>query len=152
MSSRLTLCVTSLVWLAVNASSSFALSPCPPQDELKTYAKTIVEARIRSLSISPSGLLEEDKLPIQAVKAEFEIERVIKGSLEQKAVVVYGTSFSPGPFKELAMMALLYGLEGHDSFEWELSRQDLGESLAYYSIGGCAYYKFPDFEDLGNDQ
>jgi hypothetical protein len=50
------------------------------------------------------------------------------------------------------MMALLYGLEGQDSFEWELSRQDLGESLAYYSIGGCAYYKFPDFEDLGNDQ
>jgi hypothetical protein len=50
------------------------------------------------------------------------------------------------------MMALLYGLEGQDSFEWELSRQNLGESLAYYSIGGCAYYKFPDFEDLGNDQ
>jgi hypothetical protein len=75
------------------------LGPCPPQDELKAYAKTIVEARIRSLSISPSGLLEEDKLPIQAVKAEFEIERVIKGSLEQKAVVVYGTSFSPGHLK-----------------------------------------------------
>jgi hypothetical protein len=155
MSSRLTLCVTSLVWLAVNASSSFALSPCPPQDERLANAKTVIEARVKSFSISPSGLLFQEGFPAQIIKASLEVERVITGELKEKEVVVYGFGHPPSPFRELAIMALFYSpqtAETHetedikDTFEWELEQSDLVDSqVAYYGMNGCNYYKFPDF-------
>lgn len=155
MSCRLKLCVTSLVLLAVNASSSSALSPCPPQDERLAHAKTVIEARVKSLSISPSGLLFQESFPAQIIKANLEVERVIKGELKEKEVVVYGFVFPPPPFRELAFMALIYSAQTQevrdmekikDTFEWELEQSDLVDSqVAYYSMNGCNYYKFPDF-------
>lgn len=161
MPSRLTLCVTSLAMLALNASSSFALSPCPPQDERLAHAKTVIEARVKSLSISPSGLLLDDNFRPQLIRAELEVERVIKGELKEKEVVVYGFVFPPPPFRELAFMALVYSAqtpevrdmeEIKDTFEWELEQSDLVDSqLAYYSMNGCNYYKFPDFASPEGD-
>ena len=154
MSSRLKLCVTSLVLLAFNASSSLALRPCPPQDERLAHAKTVIEARVKSFSISPSGLLFQEGFA-QIIKADLEVERVIKGELKEKEVVVYGFGYPPSPFRELAFMALFYSPQTaetremedvKDTFEWELEQSDLVESqVAYYGINGCNYYKFPDF-------
>lgn len=154
MSSRLKLCVTSLVLLAVNASSSFALRPCPPQEERLAHAKTVIEARVKSLSISPSGLLFQESFPAQIIKANLEVERVIKGELKEKEVVVYGFAFPPPPLRELAYMALFYSPqtaetrdmeEIKDTFEWELEQSDLVDSqVAYYTMNACNYYKFPD--------
>jgi hypothetical protein len=42
-------------------------------------------------------------------------------------------------------MALLYGFDDHDTFEWELSRQELSDSgMAFFSMNNCTYNKFPD--------
>lgn len=161
MSSRLTLCVTSLAMLALNASSSFALSPCPPQDERLAHAKTVIEARVKSLSISPSGLLDHDNFRPQLIRADLEVERVIKGELKEKEVVVYGFAFHPPPLRELAYMALFYSPQTaetremediKDTFEWGLEQSDLVESrIAYYTMNACNYYKFPDVLSQGGD-
>ncbi|HEV7323104.1 MAG TPA: hypothetical protein VGO04_31250 [Ensifer sp.] len=47
--------------------------------------------------------------------------------------------------QKLAIMAAVFGLGEEDNFEVELSRQELGEGAAYFSLGHCIYTKFPDF-------
>lgn len=123
------------------------MQPCPPQNELLAKAEVVVEARVKSLSIGESGLLTADNFPTRMVRAELQIKRVIKGKFPEKEAIVYGMMFPPGPFRELSLMALLFGLDHRDTFEWELSRWELGDGgPALYSMNNCNYYKFPDFD------
>ncbi|MFL5018234.1 MAG: hypothetical protein ACJ8EW_18980 [Rhizobium sp.] len=42
-------------------------------------------------------------------------------------------------------MALSYGLDDRDTFEWELSRHEIGNDVALFSMNACNYHKFPDW-------
>lgn len=120
---------------------------CPSQNELLAKAEVVVEARVRSLSIGPSGFITADKdFPGQLIRADLEIKKVIKGKFAQKEAIIYGVPFPPGPFTELASMALIYRYEGHDTFEWELSRADMGQGVGWFRINDCIYYKFPELD------
>jgi hypothetical protein len=123
------------------------MAPCPGQKELLAKAEVVVEARVKSLSIGPSGLIAADKdFPGQLVRADLEIKKVIKGRFAEKEAIVYGTAFPPGPFDKLAAMALIYGFEGRDTFEWELARFDMGAGMAFFGMNDCIYHKFPELD------
>ncbi|CDZ31015.1 hypothetical protein [Neorhizobium galegae] len=124
---------------------SYAMQPCPPRAETREKAQIVVEARLKSLFIGESGLLTSIEFAPRVVRAEFEIERVIKGKFSKKEVVAIGFIYAPGPFRELSLMAMLYGAgDGLDTFEWELSPQEFADDLSFYSLNDCVYYKFPE--------
>ncbi|NNH65838.1 hypothetical protein HLI17_21550 [Rhizobium laguerreae] len=108
-------------------------------------AEIVVEARVKSLSIGESGLLLTENFPSRMVRADLEIKRVIKGKFLGKEATVYGILYPPGPFMELTAMALSYGLDDRDTFEWELSRHEIGNDVALFSMNACSYHKFPDW-------
>ncbi|MBY3382647.1 hypothetical protein HFN92_27750 [Rhizobium laguerreae] len=108
-------------------------------------AEIVVEARVKSLSIGESGLLLTDNFPTRMVRADLEIKRVIKGKFPGREAIVYGTLYPPGPFRELTTMAIAYGFDGRDTFEWELSRNEIGNDIALFSMNACSYHKFPDW-------
>ncbi|MBB3138324.1 hypothetical protein FHS26_006102 [Rhizobium pisi] len=140
-------CAAVLVLSFTGLRQTAAMAPCPSQKELLAKAKVVVEARVRSLSISPSGLTAaDDNFPKQLVRADLEIKKVIKGKFAEKEAIVYGVPFPPGPITELASMALIYGYEGHDTFEWELKQVDMGSGLAWFRINDCIYYNFPELD------
>ncbi|ARO31727.1 hypothetical protein NXC14_CH03842 [Rhizobium sp. NXC14] len=140
------LCFKAIWLLAVIGVEPAAATPkCPPQNELLAKAKVVVEARVKSLSIGESGLLPADtNIPTRMIRVDLEITRVIKGKYPRKEATVYGVAFPPVPFMELAKMALITGLDSGDTFEWELSRNELGPGLELYSMNNCSYYKFRD--------
>jgi hypothetical protein len=80
------------------------------------------------------------------MRVELEVIRVIKGKFDAKDVVAYGLAYPPTPISELTWMAALYGL-GDETFEWEPALTPIGDEMdeKFYSIGGCTYYRFPDF-------
>nr|WP_246711568.1 hypothetical protein [Rhizobium leguminosarum] len=121
------------------------LPRCPPQDELLAKAEIVVEARVKSFSIGESGLLLTENFPSRMVRADLEIKRVIKGKFLGNEATVYGTLYPPGPFMELTAMALSFGFDGRDTFEWELSRHEIGDDVALFSMNACNYHKFPDW-------
>ncbi|WP_197729254.1 hypothetical protein [Rhizobium ruizarguesonis] len=131
--------------LAVGLRPAAGLPRCPPQDELLAKAEIVVQARVKSLSIGESGLLLTEKFPSRMVRADLEIKRVIKGKFLGKEATVYGTLYPPGHFMELTAMALSYGFDGRDAFEWELSRNEIGNDIALFSMNACNYHKFPDW-------
>ncbi|WP_190241309.1 hypothetical protein [Rhizobium sp. N122] len=140
------LCFEAILLLAVIGLKPAAATPkCPPQSELLAKAEVVVQARVKSLSMGESGLLAADpNVPTRMIRIDLEITRVIKGKYPRKEATVYGAAFPPGPFMELAKMALITGLGGDDTFEWELSRNELGSGLEFYSMNNCSYYKFRD--------
>ncbi|MBB3391653.1 hypothetical protein FHT82_004431 [Rhizobium sp. BK275] len=118
---------------------------CPPQNELLAKAKVVVEASVKSLFIGESGLIVTNEFPTRMIRADLEIRRVIKGEFAGKEVTVYGAMFPPGPYRELSLMALLAGYDGHDTFEWELSSYEIGDTgMSFFVMSDCIYYKFPD--------
>jgi hypothetical protein len=81
------------------------------------------------------------------MRAELEVKRVIKGKFDTKEVVAYGLAHPlTTPISELTWMAALYGLDD-ETFEWEPALTPIGDEIdeKFYSIGGCTYYRFPDF-------
>lgn len=126
--------------------SAQGMQPCPSRQELFEHAQTVVEVRVRSLFIGASGLVSQLSIPSRMMRVELEVERVIKGKFDAKEVVAYGLAYPPTPLSELTWMAALYGL-GDETFEWEPALTPIGEELdeKFYSIGGCSYYRFPDF-------
>ncbi|MBP2448368.1 hypothetical protein [Rhizobium leguminosarum] len=135
-----------LVLLAIGLRPAAGMQPCASQHELLAKAKVVVEARVKSLSIGPSGLLSNDRdFPTRMIRADLEIKRVIKGNFLGKEAIVYGTMYPPGPFTELTWMALFYGYDGHDTFEWELSRFEIGNGVGAFRANDCIYYKFPEW-------
>jgi hypothetical protein len=139
-------CFKAILLLAVFGLKPAAATPkCPPQNELLAKAEVVVEARVKSLSIGESGLLPADtNVPTRMIRVDLEITRVIKGKYHRKEATVYGAPFPPGPIMELSKMALIAGLGDGDTFEWELSRIELGPGLEFYSMNNCSYYKFRD--------
>ncbi|MBB2820784.1 UNVERIFIED_ORG: hypothetical protein GGD59_004052 [Rhizobium esperanzae] len=139
-------CLKAILLLAAFGLKPAAATPaCPPPNELLAKAKVVVEARVKSLSIGESGLLAaEPDIPTRMIRIDLEITRVIKGKYPRREATVYGVAFPPGPFMELATMALITGLGGDDTFEWELSRSELGPGLELYTMNNCSYYKFRD--------
>jgi hypothetical protein len=133
------------------AGSAQGMQPCPSRQELFENAQTVVEVRVRSLFIGASGLVSQLSVPSRMMRVELEVERVIKGKFDAKEVVAYGLAYPPTPLSELTWMAALYGLGddslGDETFEWEPALTPIGEELdeKFYSIGGCSYYRFPDF-------
>ncbi len=112
---------------------------------MREKAQIIVEARLKSLFIGESGLLTNTEFPTRMVRAELEIKRVIKGTFPEKEVVATGFMYPPGPYRELTVMAMLYGAgHGLDTFEWELHREEIADDLGFYSLSACVYYKLPD--------
>lgn len=140
------LCFEAIWLLAVIGVEPAAATPkCPTQNELLAKAKVVVEARVKSLSIGESGLLPADtNVPTRMIRVDLEITRVIKGKYPRKEATVYGAVFPPGPVMELSKMALIAGLVDGDTFEWELSRIELGTGLEFFSMNNCSYYKFRD--------
>lgn len=124
---------------------SYAMQPCPPRAEMREKAQIIVEARLKSLFIGESGLLTDLGFAPRVVRAELEIERVIKGSFPKKDAIAIGFVYAQGPVSEMALMAMLYGAgDDLDTFEWEISAQEFADDLTFYSLNDCVYYKFPD--------
>lgn len=113
---------------------------------MRQNAQIIVEARLRSLFIGESGFLAKDEFPTRVARAELEIKRVIKGTFSKKEAFATGFLYPPGPYHELTLMAMFYGV-GHnaDTFELELARVELNDDVGFYSLNSCVYYKFPDF-------
>ncbi|QSZ23277.1 hypothetical protein J3O30_20600 [Rhizobium sp. NZLR1] len=142
---RVRLCLKAILLLAAGLKPAAATPQCPPPNELLAKAKVVVEARVKSLSIGESGLLPADSnVPTRMIRVDLEIVRVIKGKYPGKEATVYGAPFPPGPIMELSKMALIAGLGDGDTFEWELSRIELGPGLEFYSMNNCSYYKFRD--------
>ncbi|WP_246729141.1 hypothetical protein [Rhizobium leguminosarum] len=133
-----------LALLTMGLRPAAGLPQCPPRDELLAKAEIVVEARVKSLSIGESGFLGTEDSPTRWIRADLEIKRVIKGKFPGKEATVYGAVYPPGPFGELTAMALSYGFNGHDTFEWELSRREIGDDVALFSMNACNYHKFPD--------
>ncbi|WP_199287253.1 hypothetical protein [Rhizobium chutanense] len=151
LNSQMRLCVKAfLALLIIGLRPAAATPPCPPQNELLAKAKTVVEARVKSLSIGESGLLVMEGAPTRMIRVDLEIKRVIKGKYPGKEAIVYGTVYPPGPLKELTTMALIGGLGGDDTFEWELARREIGDGAAFFSMSSCSYYKFPVY-NVGPD-
>ena len=148
MTSKVWICMRPAAFFAMTLASvtpSHSMAPCPPRAEMREKAQIIVEARLKSLFVGESGLLMNTKFPTRMVRAEFEIKRVIKGTFPEKEVVATGFMYPPGPYRELALMAMLYGAgAGLDVFEWELSAQELADGMRFYSLNSCNYYKFPE--------
>ncbi|ACP23144.1 hypothetical protein NGR_b16930 (plasmid) [Sinorhizobium fredii NGR234] len=127
------------------------MQPCPTENERLSKAEIVVEARVKSLLIGESGLLDENGTPTRMVRADLEIKRVIKGKFAGKEATVYEAAYDSvlGPLRPLAVMASVYGLGDEDSFEVELSRKEFGDfGVTMFSLGSCGYWKFPDFADL----
>ncbi|MDF0696637.1 hypothetical protein PYR71_08955 [Rhizobium sp. MC63] len=120
LNTRMQVCLKAIFLLAaIGLKPAAATPPCPPRNELLAKATVVVEERVKSLSIGESRLLPTD--PNDST-------RMIRIDLEM----------------ELATMALITGLGGDDTFEWELSRNELGPGLELYSMNNCSYHKFPD--------
>ena len=134
-----------LALLTIGLRSAAATPRCPPQDELLTKAEIVVEARVKSLSIGESGLLHAEGVP-RMIRADLEIERVIKGQFPGKEVIEYGIALPPGPIREVTTMALIFGLGG-ETFEWELRRQEIEDGVGFFSMSSRNYYKFPVYDD-----
>ncbi|WP_205921698.1 hypothetical protein [Rhizobium leguminosarum] len=139
-----------LALLAIDLRPAAGTPKCPPQNELLAKAEIVVEARVKSLSIGESGLLLAEGIPTRMIRVDLAIKRVIKGKYPGKEAIVYGAAFPPGPLSELTMMALITGLGGDDTFEWELARQEIGDGAAFFSMNACSYYKFPVY-NVGPD-
>lgn len=148
VSSHLRLCFSVVVALMlIFPSSAAAMSPCPSAHERLAQAKVVVEARVKSLSIGESGLLFDENFPTRMIRADLQIRKVIKGKFAGEEATIYGAVYPPGPIQELSVMALLFGFEGHDTFELELSRKEIGDTdTAFFAMSACNYYKFPDDE------
>lgn len=121
------------------------MQPCPSESELFSRAKIVVEARAKSFSINESGLLVDGEMPTRMIRTDLEIKRVIKGNFSAKEATLYGSPLLPGPVRELAVMATIFGFGNEDTFEMELSRHQLADGFAAFSLSDCIYYKFPDF-------
>ncbi len=127
------------------AGPSYVMQACPPRNEMREKAQIIVETRLKSLSIGDSGLLIDVPFASRMVRAELEIQRVIKGTFSRKDAVAIGFVQAPGPFQELSLMAMLYGAgDEFDTFEWEMSAQEIAEGLKFCSLNDCIYYRFPE--------
>ncbi|MDW5314304.1 hypothetical protein [Rhizobium sp. PL01] len=141
--------IATLMLLFACLRPAVGMQPCPyNESELFANAKTVVEARVRSLSIGDFGIVSaEEKTSASTVKVDLEIKRVIKGDFTGKEATIYGIAYdlALGPLKSLAVMAAVYGLDEAVSFEVELSRQELDDSgLAAFSLRSCgSYWKFP---------
>ena len=123
---------------------SYAMQACPPRDEMREQAQIIVETRLKSLFIGDSGLLIDVPSASRMVRAELEIQRVIKGTFSRKDAVAIGFVQAPGPFQELSLMAMLHGAgDEADTFELEMSAQEIADGVKFYSLNDCIYYRFP---------
>ncbi|EGL63544.1 hypothetical protein AGRO_3613 [Agrobacterium sp. ATCC 31749] len=146
---------TALAFLLLLASlgSAAAMQPCPSQDERLKSAEIVVEARVRSLTIGDSGIMDSQGINPRMIRAELEFVKAIKGDLKKRDIVAYSTSFSSELLKPLSMMAVVYGLGPQDSFEIELSVLKVAElDVSFYTLDGCAYWKLPDeFADAMSD-
>ncbi|MDO3434557.1 hypothetical protein QWJ46_17925 [Rhizobium sp. CBN3] len=139
-------CFTAILALmAIDPTPAAGMARCPPQNELLAKAEIVVEARVKSLSIGESGLLLRENFPTRMIRADLEIKKVIKGKFSGTEAIVYGTLYPPGPLRDLMAMAVFYGFDGRDTFEWELSRQQIADDVAWFSMNACTYHKFPDW-------
>ena len=145
-------CKAVFILVALGLGPAAGMAPCPPQSELLAKAKVVVEARVKALSIGESGLLLEENFPTRMIRVDLEVKRVIKGKYNGKDATVYGAVLPPGPFKELSTMALFAGLDGRNTFEWELKRSKLGPGVGFFSMSDCVYYKFPEYAAGPADQ
>ena len=143
-------CKAVLILFAFSLRPAAAIPQCPPQSELLAKAKVVIEARVKSLTIGDSGFLMEENFPTRMIRVDLEVKRVIKGKYNRKEAIVYGGVYPPGPFNELSTMALIAGLGGPDTFEWELKRSELSTGLEFFSMNSCSYYKFPEY-NVGPD-
>ncbi|WP_222036356.1 hypothetical protein [Rhizobium laguerreae] len=145
------LCFTAiLALLAIGLRPAAGTPKCPPQNELLAKAKIVVEAQVKSLSIGESGFFLAEGVPTRMIRVDLAIKKVIKGKYPGKEAIVYGAPPPPGPLSELTMMALIVGLGGDDTFEWELYRQEITDGVAFFSMNACSYYKFPVY-NVGPD-
>ncbi|MDK4733010.1 hypothetical protein [Rhizobium sp. CNPSo 3490] len=119
-----------------------ATSPC--RNDTFAKAKIVVEARVTSFWIGASGLMISQDFPDRMIRVDLEIKRVIKGTFTGKKATLYGFPYPPPDrFWELSTMALIGGLGGPDTFEWELSANKIGDDISFYSLNNCNYSKFP---------
>ncbi|WP_199565930.1 hypothetical protein [Ensifer sp. M14] len=135
-----------LLSLVVCLRPAAGMQPCPSEKELLAKARIVVEARVKSFLINDSGLLLGEGIPTRMIRADLEIKRVIKGEYSAKEAILYGSVFAPGPIRELAVMAAIFGSGDEDTFEVELFRHELDDSgAALFLLNSCTYWKFPDF-------
>ncbi|MBX5228040.1 hypothetical protein HJC06_16740 [Rhizobium sp. NLR9b] len=119
-----------------------ATPPC--RDDTFAKAKLVVEARVTSFWIGASGLLLGPDFSDRMIRIDLEIKRVIKGTFTGKKATLYGFPYPPPDrLRELGTMALIAGLGGQDTFEWELSANKLDDDVSFYSLNNCNYSKFP---------
>lgn len=134
-----------LLLFFASMESAMAMQPCPSQDERLQSAEIVVDARVRSLTIGDSGIIDSEGMSARMIRAELEVVKAIKGDLKNKDVIVYGSLFSFELFKPLAIMAVAYGSGPNDSLHIELSVQKLAEQdVSLYVLDGCNYWKLPD--------
>ncbi|MEJ8309438.1 hypothetical protein [Agrobacterium larrymoorei] len=151
--------VRAKIWLAawlgammVFTVPSYAMQACPPRAEMREKAQIIVEARLKSLFIGDLGFVADEPLQSRMVRAELEIQRVIKGEFSKKDAVAFGSVLAPGALRELTYMAMLYGAGNDvDMFELEMSAQEVADGLKFYSLGACVYYNFPTLVEEQTD-
>ncbi|MBB4572027.1 hypothetical protein [Rhizobium lentis] len=98
---------------------------------------------MKSLSIGEAGLLPTDPNDsTRMIRINWKSRGLSRANTHVWKQPCTGSPFPA--FMELATMALITGLGGDDTFEWELSRNELGPGLELYSMNNCSYYKFPD--------
>lgn len=135
-----------LVSLVACLRPAAAMQPCPSQDERYLKAQIVVEARAKSFLIDESGLLTSEGMPTRMTRTVLEIKKVIKGDFTAMEATLYGGTLLPGPVRELAAMATVFGIGGDDIFKIELFRHKMDDSgITFFSLNNCIYYKFPDF-------
>ncbi|MGG7581738.1 hypothetical protein [Rhizobium sp. Nf11,1] len=136
-------CIRIILALMLSFPGVAAATP-PCRDNTFAKAKLVVEARVISFSIGESGLLLPPDYPDRMIRIDLEIKRVIKGTFAGKKATLYGFPFPPPDrLWELSMMALIGGLGGQDTFEWELSANKIDGAVSFYSLNNCNYSKFP---------
>jgi len=141
--SPLRLCMQIILALTLSFPGVAAATP-PCRDNTFAKAKLVVEARVISFSIGESGLLFPTDFPQRMIRVDLEIKRVIKGTFTGKKATLYGIPYPPPDrFLELSTMALISGLGGPDTFEWELSANKIDGDVSFYSLNNCNYSKFP---------
>ncbi|CUX42191.1 MULTISPECIES: hypothetical protein [Agrobacterium] len=145
---------TALAFLLLLASlgAAAAMQPCPSQDERLKSAEIVVEARVRSLTIGDSGIMDSEGINPRMIRAELEFVKAIKGDIKKRDIVAYGTSFSFALLKPLTTMAVVYDLGPEDTLELELSIEKIEKVGSLYTLDDCAYWKLPDgFADAMSD-
>lgn len=141
--SSLRLRIQIILALMLSFPSVAAATP-PCRDNSFAKAKLVVEARVTSFWIGESGLLLRPGFPDRMIRVDLEIRRVIKGTFTGKKATLYGLPYPPPDrFWELSTMALIGGLGGQDTFEWELSANKIDGDVSFYSLNNCNYSKFP---------